>query len=232
MAGTKRTCTLDGCDNPHEARGWCELHYARWKRHGDPTVVLVNPDATCSIKGCDKKVKSKGLCNLHYRRQLRNGDPLKALRYRTIEEAFESNITNDGDCIIWTGLKNQSGYGRIKVKGRFESVHRYAWELAHGPIPDGMQIDHKCWNRACVNVDHLRLATHSENKRNAQSARVDSELGIRNIRRDANGYIARVQKDKKRISKYFANLDDAIAWENAKRVEMFGDFAGSLNPAA
>ena len=32
----KRTCNLDGCDNPHDARGWCRVHYQRWRRYGDP----------------------------------------------------------------------------------------------------------------------------------------------------------------------------------------------------
>lgn len=34
---TQRTCTFDGCDQPHRARGWCQTHYLRWKKHGDPS---------------------------------------------------------------------------------------------------------------------------------------------------------------------------------------------------
>lgn len=32
----KRTCSIDGCEKPHLARGWCSMHYERWKHHGDP----------------------------------------------------------------------------------------------------------------------------------------------------------------------------------------------------
>ena len=44
--------------------------------------------------------------------------------------------------------------------------------------------------------------------------------------------MVRLMKDGKRFSKFFSDLDDAIAWENAKRVELFGEFAGTLGPAA
>lgn len=38
---TARTCNIEGCDNPHQARGWCDKHYARWHRHGDPEHLEV-----------------------------------------------------------------------------------------------------------------------------------------------------------------------------------------------
>ena len=69
-------------------------------------------------------------------------------------------------CVEWTGATNSRGYGvrRRPRPRRMVYVHRDAWEEANGPIPDGMVIDHLCNNRACYNVDHLRLATHSENQ--------------------------------------------------------------------
>ena len=181
---------------------------------------------TCSIDGCSLVTHARGWCNKHYRRFKKTGDPLLAARYMDPAENIKANTERQGDCIVWTGSKNQKGYGRIKIDNVLYSVHRVAWELERGPIPDGMQIDHTCWSRACVRVEHLRLATPSENKRNAQSARVDSETGIRNIRKDANGFIVRVQKDHKRISRFFSSLDDAIAWEKETREELFGEFAG------
>lgn len=187
---------------------------------------MATKNRTCTIDGCGKEAERREWCNKHYRRFLKSGDPLITTRYRDPRENIRANTQVQGECIVWTGSKNEKGYGRIKIDSVLQSVHRVAWELENGPIPEDMQIDHICWSRACVRVDHLRLATRSENKRNAQRARIDSELGIRNIRRDSNGYVARVQKDHKRISRYFSSLGDAIAWERTTRAELFGEFAG------
>jgi hypothetical protein len=66
-------------------------------------------------------------------------------------------------CTEWlASLRN--GYGQMGVSSkRTEYAHRIAWELQVGPIPDGLWIDHKCRNRACVNVEHLRLVTPRQN---------------------------------------------------------------------
>ncbi|KZE19159.1 hypothetical protein AVW13_11930 [Brevibacterium casei] len=163
---------------------------------------------------------------------MKTGNPLSTKHYRDPIENIAAHTEREGECLVWTGSRNQKGYGRIKIDKVLYSVHRVAWEIENGPIPEGMQIDHLCWNRSCINLKHLRLATRSENKRNARGARVDSELGIRNIRRDSNGYMVRIMKDGERFSKFFLDLDEAIVWENAKRVELFGEFAGNIRPAA
>lgn len=48
-------------------------------------------------------------------------------------------------------------------------AHRWLWEQEHGPIPDGMEIDHLCRNRACVRASHMELVTHLENVRRGES---------------------------------------------------------------
>ena len=78
--------------------------------------------------------------------------------------------------------KNQHGYGRAKVQnGGLRVVHHLAWERVHGPVPEGMEIDHACSNRACINVDHLRAVTRSENARHRQGAQPNSKSGVRNV---------------------------------------------------
>jgi hypothetical protein len=82
------------------------------------------------------------------------------------ESQFQRFSCYVGDCIVWTGTLNRpGGYGVLAVQNRNTTMgaHRYAWERVHGPIPKGMQIDHICKVKFCVNVNHLRLATPQEN---------------------------------------------------------------------
>lgn len=77
-------CTIDGCDNGHYARGWCEAHYFRWRKRGDPAAtepVLGRPNnPTCQIEGCDRRYHGKGFCQAHLRRVRLYGDPLATTR--------------------------------------------------------------------------------------------------------------------------------------------------------
>lgn len=79
-------------------------------------------------------------------------------------------------CWPWTRSVGSHGYGQIGWQlggGRNTMVlaHRVAWWLAHGPIPDGLTIDHRCRNRRCCNPAHLRLLTNVENARDNGNAR-------------------------------------------------------------
>lgn len=66
------------------------------------------------------------------------------------------------DCVNWHKSIGGPGYGQTFVAGKFAYAHRVAWEKAHGPIPSGMQVHHRCRNRRCVNVDHLELLSPRE----------------------------------------------------------------------
>lgn len=77
----EKLCSVDACDNPHLARGWCTMHYARWKAHGDPLVILIRPKVSrygsCTVDDCDGPIRALGYCATHYSRWQRNsGDPL------------------------------------------------------------------------------------------------------------------------------------------------------------
>ncbi len=73
-------------------------------------------------------------------------------------------------CWLWLGGKNSSGYGYFYYEGRHVRAHRWAYEQSIGPIPEGLQLDHLCRVRACVNPAHLEPVTGKENYRRGEGA--------------------------------------------------------------
>ena len=78
------------------------------------------------------------------------------------------SASNDQGCKLWTGARiKRYGYGQfgVKVDGKWgmRRAHRVAWEIAHGPIPDGLCVLHDCDVTNCVNPAHLFLGTQTQN---------------------------------------------------------------------
>lgn len=187
-----QTCSIDECENGGPLkRGWCNMHYKRWRTNGDP----LNPG-------------SYAVCT----------DP---------EESFTARVAWDGDHLVWIGGINGDGYGQIWVDGRHVKAHRYAWQREHGPIPDGMLIDHICWQRECVNVDHLRLATQQQNQWNRPGANRGNSLP-RGVSRRGNTYEARAYVDgRQRSFGRHASPEAASLAASTARAIHYGEFAGN-----
>lgn len=129
----------------------------------------------CVEDGCDRlvKIKARQLCAMHYLRlqrahgvgnlpphgqEVRRHEPLEERFFRMVR--WPSNWSACWPCGISI---DRHGYGRISVDGRLTGAHRVAYEMAIGPIPDGLVIDHLCRNPPCVNPMHLEPVTQAEN---------------------------------------------------------------------
>lgn len=165
------------------------------------------------------------MCVRHYKRWVRHGDPLggstfrKTLPTRSPEERFWEKVDKSQPCWLWTAGCFPDGYGSFRYEGRMTGAHRVSYELTHGPIPDGMEIDHKCHNRLCVRPDHLRMVTKKQNMENHRGAMRSSKSGVRGVSwyPRTNRWVVHVSH--KTIG-YFLTLEEAEAAAIAARNEM------------
>jgi HNH endonuclease len=121
----------------------------------------------CSIEGCTAPSVTRGWCPAHRARWRRHGDPRlgKPAHIKgTVEYRLKarSSLQPNG-CILWNGAKTAAGYGTLNVQNTRQLVHRLAYELYVGPIPEGLTLDHLCRTRACINPEHLEAVTNREN---------------------------------------------------------------------
>lgn len=168
---------------------------------------------TCEQSNCTRRHYAKGLCSLHYKRHSKGSDLSSPLiRSGSLSDRFWVRVDKSLECWTWrTGLTAQ-GYGQIREQGRSYLAHRLSYEWHYGAIPDGMQVDHICRSRSCVNPDHLRLATDGLNKQNLGGERGNSKSGIRGVswNRSRKKWVARGAVDG-RVTQlgYFSSIEKA-----------------------
>jgi len=81
-----------------------------------------------------------------------------------IEKRLAAKSHRDpGGCLLWDGPTTVYGYGVISYEKRLQPVHRVAWQITNGPIPNGLHVCHTCDVRNCIEPSHLWLGTHQDN---------------------------------------------------------------------
>lgn len=121
-------------------------------------------NGSCSVADCTTPAYKRGMCNTHYIRLRRHGDvTVKNPKHvpGPVAPRFWAKVDKSGECWIWTGTINRSGYGMFSTGGfpRTMTAHRWAYIDSYGAIPDGLQLDHLCRTRACVRPSHLEAVT-------------------------------------------------------------------------
>lgn len=154
----------------------------------------------------------------------------------TVRERFDAQTqpgpTVDpelGPCLDWTGATTKTkgeGRGQIWADGRQVVAARLAWEWENDqPVPEGMQVDHRCHRPICVQGSHLRAVTPKQNSEN----RSDQYRGTKTSRHRGVSWRAREGKWQAVVRHqgvahwlgYFTDEDEAGAAASAKRLELF-----------
>lgn len=175
---THRECSEEACDRPARARGLCTKHYQRLKSSGDPNLVRTTaktgPLPSCSVPDCSSEARNhtSPFCEKHYSRNKRHGSPDVILKDHTpAVERWKTSYEIDPKtgCWKWTGRGNtrKGGYGLVSDGAAQSSIpaHVFVYEQVVGPVPEGMELDHLCNDKGCVNPQHLEPVTRSENAR-------------------------------------------------------------------
>jgi len=174
----------------------------------------------CSFADCLRPHLARGYCRNHYHQMRNRGE----IPRRTAEDRFWPKVNKTAGCWEWTSTLSPTGYGSFHLAKSNRPAHRVSWEMANGPIPDGINMDHICHNRKCVNPGHLRFATQKQNSENLVGAYSNSRSGLRGVHwhKHKRRWVAEVQHNGARVQVgYFRDAADAERAVIAKRLELF-----------
>lgn len=97
---------------------------------------------------------------------------LRTTPIKTVNRWFERHVTESPDgCWIWHGARTRNGYGQVTFNGRLAMAHRALYEYMVATVPAGLDLDHLCRVRACVNPYHLDPVTRAVNLRRGDTRR-------------------------------------------------------------
>lgn len=169
---TNRTCSVDGCESKHAARGYCGTHYARVARSG-------------STDKPERKRRS----------------PMERF-WAKVDKSGPVPSANPalGRCWVYTAGKSVKGYGSFWDGNTVLPAHKFHYMQVKGSVPAGMVLDHACHNKACVNLAHLRLTTNKHNceYRNGPN-RNNTTSGVRGVTPNGSGWKVEIRHNGEKL---------------------------------
>ena len=122
---------------------------------------------------------------------VRGHAPMRCVTRDAAVERFWKNVDKTESCWVWTGSVRHFGHGHLNVSRRRILAHRFSWELAHGPVPAGLNVCHRCDNPRCVHPEHLFLGTQGDNVRDmVAKGRHPKQVAARRHRKEARASCA------------------------------------------
>lgn len=132
----------------------------------------------------------------------------------TTRERFEKYVDRSGDCWLWTGAKNRSGYGQLNVGKHVPRLaHRLALWLVGRDVPPGHFVHHTCEVKACVNPDHLEVLATQREHSDRHAKRTCQKHGAEHMT---------IVRSGKTIGVYYCaacNRENRRRWRAARRKE-------------
>jgi hypothetical protein len=114
-----KICSVECCNSKATCRGWCNAHYQRWRRHGDPEgghIPVYLKD--CGVDGCTSRQRAGGYCNKHYQRFKANGDPSVVRRGGSNSPQWKGGRTTNGDGYVLVNIQPDDPMYPMSIKGK------------------------------------------------------------------------------------------------------------------
>ena len=240
-----KTCKVEGCNNKHKGKGYCDKHLKKFNKYGDPLYVpqrkkrKTKEEKQCMLEGCTNKHYAKGLCEKHYAQQ-RKG---KEFTFgRTKFDPNEIIEYNDYAEII---LYDENGIEKAKALIDLDDVElckQFKWYLSHNYVttqsislhrmimdcPNDMVVDHINHNTLDNRKENLRICTNQENLWNSSMYNDNEYRGT--YKTSNNKYIARIRYNQETI--YLGTFDtqeEAFEVYKHKSIELYKEFSPYWN---
>jgi hypothetical protein len=171
-----RACLFCGnafqLDKPSDRRRFCSQRCGYLNRRKLETRICPYCQQPFVVKPADRQRCCSKICGA------RRAAPTRGPRFAAIDRFCRLVAPQTNGCWYWQGKRQRSGYGRFAIRhARCTMAHRWAYEYFIGPIPAGLEIDHLCRTRWCVNPLHLEAVTPAVNVARAAAVRTHCVQG-------------------------------------------------------